>query len=240
MQTMMISLNHLNNAGNEQLEWFGRLFGESWLLITIVACFAMATMVLLWRMRKTKPDHAQILSSNWHKAIPRYRRSLARLHAEVDRARRYHHTLVVAVLLVDYEHHKKKRQDTLTLSGDVKFAAQFFFPLISALLRENLRGSDIVTYDVTNDHFVFLLPESGAAAAEQMISRLKSLVMNRTGVVLRYGIAEYPADGLILADLVSRALARNQRTASETPPQVDAAQTSQGAQRTEPLTQSTT
>lgn len=236
----MIPVSHLTNTNYEHTQWFGHIWSAPWLWAILIAGIAAAAMVLLWRLHRSKRDPAQSLSSNWHKSIPRYRRSLSRLNAEVDRARRYHHTLVVAVLFIDHEHHKKKQRNAHTLSVDVEFVAQFFFPLICALLRENLRGSDIVTYDVTNDHFVLLLPESGASAAEQLLSRLKHLVKNRTGVILRHGIAEYPADGLILADLVSRALARNQRTASETPPQLDAAQSSQGAQRTEPLAQSTT
>jgi len=209
-----------------------------WILLLAIIGLAALAGGLIWRKRKAAMAFAEDLYSHWQATIPPYRRSLAQLAAELERARRYRHPLAVVVMDIDYERHKQGKRNLIRLSGNARLASQFFCALISSILRENLRGSDIVTYDATHDHYVILLPESTIAAAAQTMSRLREFVLERTKVSLRYGIAEFPADGLTFDDLVSLALARNQRTACETLPREDAATTSQGAQRMEPLVHS--
>lgn len=200
---------------------------------------AVCAMLLIaaWRWRKHKAAFAskRSLYGSWHAAIPRYRRSFHRLTAELERARRYHHTLTVAVLTVDVEQHRQKNAGLVKLMGNAELASQFFFSLVSSMLRDNVRGSDMVTYDVTNDQYVLLFPEAKLADAEQTLQRLKKIVLQRSKVLLRYGIAEYPADGLILPDLVGLALARNQRTASDAPPRDAASANGQMETRTDAL-----
>ncbi len=195
---------------------------QPWLLITVLASLTVIIVAWIWRKRKANFASKKSLYGSWHAAIPRYRRSLHRLTAELERARRYHHSLTVTVLTVDMEQHRQKNSNLINLMGNSEVASQFFFSLVSSILRDNVRGSDMVTYDVTNDHYVLLFPEARLAAAEQAMQRLRKFVLQRSKVLLRFGIAEYPADGLILQDLVGLALARSKRTASDTP-QPDAA-----------------
>lgn len=208
---------------------------QPWVLVAVLASFTIIIVAWIWRKRKAEYASKKSLYGSWHAAIPRYRRSFHRLTAELERARRYHHSLAVAVLTVDFEQHRQKNSGLINMMGNMEIASQFFFSLASSMLRDNVRGSDMVTYDVTNDHYVLLFPEAKLAAAEQTLQRLKKIVLQRGKVMMRFGIAEYPADGLILPDLVGLALARSKRTASDSP-QIDmAANNGQTAPRPDAL-----
>lgn len=207
-----------------------------WPIVAVVAA-GLLIFVWWWRRRRAAFAERKSLYGSWHAAIPRYRRSLHRLAAELERARRYHRALTVTVLAVNFDQHKQKKRNLISLAGNAEIASQFFFSLVSSLLRDNVRGNDLVTYDVTNDYYVLLFPESTATAAEQTLLRLQQLVMQRSKVMLRYGIAEYPKDGLIIQDLVSRALAKSLRMAGEMPPPAEPSTNGQKEPGTEPLAQ---
>lgn len=83
--------------------------------------------------------------------------------------------------------------------------AQLGFLLLGSLLRGTVRETDIVAYAPEGHHFVVALPESEMAAGELAIARLNDLCFERTSLVLRVGIACFPADGLSLDDLVEHA-----------------------------------
>ncbi|MFQ6112846.1 MAG: hypothetical protein ACE5NG_02025, partial [bacterium] len=80
------------------------------------------------------------------------------------------------------------------------------FSLVGSILRESLRESDIATYDVTNNQYIVLLPESNKLQAMQTVMRLKKLLFKRTAGHLVAGIAEFPTEGLIIEDLVHSAM----------------------------------
>jgi len=65
-----------------------------------------------------------------------------------------------------------------------------------------LRESDIACYDVPNNQYIIMLPESTREQATMTVTRLKKLLFKRTAGHLVAGIAEFPADGLIVEDLV--------------------------------------
>ncbi|MDZ7287084.1 MAG: hypothetical protein ONB48_15665 [candidate division KSB1 bacterium] len=211
---------------------------DPWLLVIVLACLTSFLLGLLWQRHRSGVKAARSSQASWQRTLLPYGKSLTRMVAELERARRYHRTLTLTVLVVDYEGGKLRRRGFSTLLGDTGLASQLLLSLISSLLRENMRSSDIVTYNVTEDRYLILSPESSLASAEQAVARLLHLISNRTKITLRFGIAEFPADGLILSDLVARAHARSQRKAADHPPQTDGAQSSQGVQRTEPLVSS--
>jgi GGDEF domain-containing protein len=221
-----------SNTTNEGLM---SLLFESWVIGLIVLGAGFFLLGLIWRRRKVNYAVTKGLYGNWHTAIPRYRRSLHRMTAELERARRYGNSLTIAVLSVDQEQLKQKKRNLLAVMENTEIASYFFFSLVSALLRDNLRACDFLTYDVTNDYYVVLMPETSASLAEQGVIRLNELIANRIKITLRAGVAEFPADGLTIEDLVSHAHTRSHRKATENPPQKDAARSSQGAQRKESL-----
>jgi len=171
-------------------------------------------VVLIWRRRLSTINFIENLYASWQAALPIYRHSLPVLTAELERARRYRHKLSVVILSTHHEQHDKSRL-ALTRAAKPEEPASPFFSLINSLMRDNLRHSDIVTYDVKNDHYVLLFPESSAVATQQAILRITGLVLHRTGTRLRHGIAEFPSDGLILQDLIGHAYARMCRTVGD-------------------------
>jgi len=220
---------------NSTGEGFMSLFVEMWVIGIVAVGAGLFVMGLMWRRRKVNYAVTKGLYGNWHTAIPRYRRSLHRMTGELERARRYGNSLTIVVLSVDQEQLKQKKRNLLQVTENTEIASYFFFSLISALLRDNLRACDLLTYDVTNDYYVILMPETSAALAEQGIVRLNELVSNRIKLALRAGVAEFPADGLTIEDLVSHAHTRSHRKATDNPPQKDAARSGQSAQRRESL-----
>ncbi len=200
------------------------------LVLVGAGCFVLG---LMWSRRKVKFAVSKGLYGSWHASIPRYRRALHRLTAELERARRYGNSLTIAVLSVDPEQQKHRKRSFTTLADNAEIASHFFFSIISALLRDNLRNCDMLTYDVTNDYYVILMPETSASFAEQAITRLNEIITKRVKVNLCFGIAEFPTDGLTIDDLVTHSYARSHRTAIESPSQKDAARPSQEAQRRE-------
>jgi hypothetical protein len=140
-------------------------------------------------------------------------------------------------LSVDQEQLKQKKRNLLEVTENAEIASYFFYSLISSLLRDNLRACDFLTYDVSNDYYVILMPETSAALAEQAVIRLNELIVNRIKVHLRIGVAEFPKDGLTIEDLVNHAHTKSHRKATDNPPQKDAARSSQGTQRKESLAQ---
>ena len=220
-------------------EWFENFVHQYWLVALVSAGLSSLLFWMIGRARRSGMAASRILYRGLPATLPRpYRRSIHRLAAELERARRYRRSLAIVVVSVDFDQPRQSNGTMAAITGSTEHASPFLFSMISSLLRDNTRGSDILTYDATNDHFVMMLPESGAPAAEQTMLRLKKLVSQRGRALLRFGTAEYPADGLILQDLVSSAHARSLGTACEPSPQIDAARTVQGAQRTEPLAQS--
>lgn len=207
--------------------WLATALAQPQVLIALLASLTIIIVAWIWRKRKAEFASKRSLYGSWHAAIPRYRRAMHRLVAELERARRYHHSLTVAVLTVDIEQHRGKNSNLINLMGNSEIASQFFFSLVSSILRDNVRGSDMITYDVTNDHYVLLFPEARLAATEQALQRLQKNVLQRSKVVLRFGISEYPTEGLILQDLVHLALAKSKRAASDTPPSETAANNGQ-------------
>ena len=220
---------------NSTGEGFMSLFVEMWVIGIVAVGAGLFVMGLMWRRRKVNYAVTKGLYGNWHTAIPRYRRSLHRMTAELERARRYGNSLTIVVLSIDQEQLKQKKRNLLQVTENTEIASYFFFSLVSALLRDNLRACDLLTYDVTNDYYVILMPETSAALAEQGIVRLNELVSNRIKLALRAGVAEFPADGLTIEDLVSQAHTRSHRKATDNPPQKDAARSGQSAQRRESL-----
>ncbi len=83
---------------------------------------------------------------------------------------------------------------------------QLVFSLVGSILKESLRESDIATYDVPSNQYVIMLPESNREQAMLTVTRLKKLLFKRTAGHLVTGVAEFPTDGLILQDLITRAV----------------------------------
>jgi hypothetical protein len=182
-----------------------------WLFVSFLAGLFFLGWLRAWRKRQTVLAFISGLVSREHGAIASYRRSLPQFAVALSRARRYQHPITVAVLSLGREQLVQSMRNLAGGWTNANLASHFYFSFVGALLRDNLRESDVVTYDAAADQFVILLTETSAAGAEQALLRLNALVYKHTAVALRLGTAEFPADGLIIEDLVGCAQARCSR-----------------------------
>jgi hypothetical protein len=125
-------------------------------------------------------------------SMPTYRRSVAALESELERARRSGRSLAVVVV--------KLVPGSLT-----DLEARTAFALVGAYLDDCLRGIDLAASDRPGRRYVVALPETTRAQAEGMVQRVGDLVAGETGLELQAGVAEFRADGLVLEDLVQAA-----------------------------------
>jgi hypothetical protein len=120
-----------------------------------------------------------------------------RLEAELARARRYERPLTVGVVALEPAEAAEPGPD--------RCAAPLALFLAGAAVREALRGSDLVTYDARHNHYVILFTESTKMQAVPAAKRVQALLYTRTSLRVRHGLAEFPADGLLLEDLITMA-----------------------------------
>jgi hypothetical protein len=78
-----------------------------------------------------------------------------------------------------------------------------FAPELAHLLVQTLRITDLAALDATRKHVVVLLPETDRLQAETVAARLRRLIPPPTPIRPRVGTAVFPADALILDELVA-------------------------------------
>ena len=177
-----------------------------------------AILTVLWR-RKRKvvfSKNSRVPSPDMQLgAIPTFRRSLPQLTNELARVRRYNRPLSIIVLRIESDQlllDLKRSLSSDSGNGSVSSynsiiqTLQLVFSLVGSILRESLRESDIACYDVANNQYVIMLPECTRHQALQTVRRLKKLLFKRTAGHLVAGLSEFPSDGLIIEDLVKRAM----------------------------------
>ncbi len=197
-----------SNAGLMELPW-------------IVAVLGVAVLALLLfnRQKRKKAglvgEH-KLLNDGELGAVPTYSSTLKHLVNELARVRRYQRPLTIVVLrlesdklILDLKRSLVAEQGNGSVESynQVMQTIQLVFSLVGSILKESLRESDIATYDVRNNQYIMMLPESNREQAELTITRLKKLLFKRTAGHLVAGIAEFPSDGLIMEDLVKCAIA---------------------------------
>jgi hypothetical protein len=140
------------------------------------------------------------------------------LTAEMGRARRYERTFsIVAVSQV--------------ARADEQDGERVHPHLAAAGLREVLRESDILCYRSFDDCFVLGLTESERDAARRALERIQTLFRDQLKVDLAVGVAQFPADGLTLGDLVEIARARSQSAEASEPVRARTPEAVNGARR---------
>lgn len=115
---------------------------------------------------------------------------------ELRRARRYDRPLSVLVLALRAT---EETDDPPASPPD----------LLGELLQDALRETDLVGCLRGTGEYAALLPEADAPAAARGAERLRKLWGARNAAALAAGAATYPADGLVVDDLLERARHRS-------------------------------
>ena len=147
--------------------------------------------------------------------MPTYRELRPYLSAEVRRCRRYERPLTIIVLAPQAVASNNGNGGSGAAHGEtaheanpnpwVTFSTELGCLLLGSILRGTLRETDIVTLAPENPDFLVLLPETDSESAIAAARRLGALFFERSTLMLRVGVASYPADGLTLDDLAAHA-----------------------------------
>lgn len=188
------------------------------LMIVLGMVTLIGLIVFISRVKKHKKERRIVDSILDAAAIPVYRHSLPQLKKEIARARRYQHPLSVIIVqpsLTPLEtkkrhsknksSHKNSKNGTYT-NGEAVRISQIEFMLCGPIFRDALREVDRTTYDGANNRFIMILPESTKIQAVQTVNRLKTVMGEKLFGKLQIGISEFPKDGLIMEDLICRAM----------------------------------
>jgi hypothetical protein len=137
--------------------------------------------------------------------VPVYGQAMRLVAAELHRSRRYEHPLSVLVLSPDFRHSsngKNRPAGHASSSLDSTYTAFF---LLGSLVRDSLRESDIIAYAPEDQLYVAFLSESDHVAARHAARRFNEAFRECTSGRLRVGMAQFPADGFTIDDLVDHA-----------------------------------
>ena len=139
--------------------------------------------------------------------IPGYRQALPLITSEFERARRYNHPLSLALFGMVTAIEAAGASSSRNGHGTPE-AAGLFPAVLASLLRESTREIDIVTYVAMLARCLVLMPETDRPAAEYAVRRLRTLAGQRLLTPVTTGVAVFPADGLVLDELVRLAAAQ--------------------------------
>jgi hypothetical protein len=186
----------------------------AWAVTLVLLCaFILILVSIRWRTNSTGATN-RISSLIWEASgIPTYTHSLPQLNRELTAARRYQRPLSVAVLrleddlvsLPDKNFGGGNGNGSHAVSLPVSEVIQLVFPLVGSFLQEALRNSDKLTYDSANDQYVILFAQTTKVGGIQAAQRLREMLLRRSHLYLKTGLAQFPVDGLTLEDLVSAA-----------------------------------
>jgi hypothetical protein len=181
-----------------------------YLFIGILGGFLLTGVGFFWsRQRKLNKSVVTLVSITEAAGIPPYRNSLEVMRKEIARMRRYQHSLAVVVVCPREKNETPNKvvagENGTGVNSDHPLS-QIEFLLCGSILRDSLREVDLTTYDGANNQFVMILPESNKEEAEKAVQRLNKLIGKRITSRLAYGISEFPDEGLIIEDLVEKAV----------------------------------
>jgi GGDEF domain-containing protein len=125
------------------------------------------------------------------------------VYREVRRARAHRRPL--ALLAVRYARHSvKAAQERLLREAEEAMAQHYLVASLARMLNESLDDYNIVAR--SGDHFLIVLPETAAEAAEEMAAHLRQAAQEHAGVDLQIGAACLPQDATTLDGLVEKAV----------------------------------
>jgi len=132
-----------------------------------------------------------------------------RLSAELDRARRYNHSLSVVVLsaspITEFVERQNGTGNAIEGAALETSLPQVVSLLAAGVLRDVVRKSDIVCYWPSENRFVLALAESDVHSGRKALRRIEELFRTRLRLSVHAGLARFPDDGLTLDALVSKA-----------------------------------
>jgi GGDEF domain-containing protein len=199
-----------------------------WILVLLLLVFALGLIVLgeavgqdplQWLLALAYVGGAAILANRLGQKLVEFERGLEQLGAgsedervdsfeqgqediyrEVRRARRYKHPATLMTLSVSGANAPVRR---LVREVQRQIVEKYASAQVAKLLLRETDAAAVITQ--RNDHFVVLLPHTGAVDARHMAQRLTAAAAERWGLELRSGIATFPDQEVTFTGLLERA-----------------------------------
>lgn len=179
--------------------------------------FSLSSLAERWQRRQSAEAAARAashLTAQAELVLP-FREARSRFKLEMTRARRYEDPITLAAVRSETAH-IYRRLRLATTNGESRPAPspgekvpdevrQLAVALMSPLVRGSIRITDLVAYDAGHDDHLILFTETSREGAWRPLDRLRERMEERFAVELRAGLAEFPADGYTLDDLVEAA-----------------------------------
>lgn len=148
---------------------------------------------------------ADVRDSLLPKAVYPYQRSLEHFAPEILRAYRHDRSVTIVVLGAEGNRFPDRfnyERNLLANLWDQEFVSKYLMPLIGLTLQNDLRNSDILTYDKKRDRYVLLLPETKIEQVQSFMARWQTdRILKHTGTTISFGMAELPADSYLIKSI---------------------------------------
>jgi hypothetical protein len=131
------------------------------------------------------------------------------INIEFGRCRRYHRQISLMILQANPENKEAVREILKSLQQDM--LSRLHLARIAQVVSECIRQTDTLLRD-HSEHFVILCPETTLESMIPLAKRIKDKVLQRTGLVVNFGLAAFPEEALTFEDLLQ--VARNRLKAS--------------------------
>jgi GGDEF domain-containing protein len=128
-----------------------------------------------------------------------------RVKIEFNRSRRYHRPLSLLLLEVDPEYQKDNREVMKSIQYDI--ANRFTAARVGQIIDDRIRQTDLVLRD-RRWRYVILCPETDLSAALQLATRIVTVIKEKTGLSILWGVAAFPEEALTFDDLLKKARER--------------------------------
>jgi GGDEF domain-containing protein len=183
--------------------WLGNGLGVGLPLLVTQVVAIVGTLLLARRvsMGVHEFEHSVVNISLGHFAERRTRQG--EIYREVQRARAHHRPLMLVALKAD-EASVQVALDRMVQEAQQAMIKQYVQAGISKVLSDELDDYNIVAR--RRDHFILVLPEMTSDKLPGLLSRLRKVVTERTGVTLKMGTASLSKDLTTFDGLIERAV----------------------------------
>jgi diguanylate cyclase (GGDEF)-like protein len=168
---------------------------------TVRLGFFVVVTLLTASLRQSIADREKLATRDFVTGVANARFLFDTVRLELERSRRYHHTISVAY--IDLDNFKEINDRHGHLVGNAALRD------VAATMRSSLRSSDLVAR-VGGDEFVIVLPETGAAEALIAVQKVQARVresMDRSGwpVTISAGLSTFLIPPASVPELLRKA-----------------------------------
>ncbi|MDY7076063.1 MAG: hypothetical protein SXV54_03970 [Chloroflexota bacterium] len=188
--------------------WVGlRVWGTALpLTVTEICVIAVTTILARWvsnGVNEFESAIAHITIGQGYTLPEPFSTGQAEMYRELRRSR--HHERPLALVAVGIEEESiQVALDRMVQEAQQAMMKRYVMSSVARKLCDEMEDYDIIAQ--SNDHFLLLLPEVAAGQLDDLIDRLRSVISEQVGVILRVGAASFPEDAVTFESLVEKAV----------------------------------